>query len=273
MQVRRLILGTAPLLISVPHMGIFVPPDIKRRMTEPALKLADTDWHVDELYGFALEMGASLLTPTHSRYVVDLNRPQDDAHLYPGQMKTGLTPLKTFAGENIYQEGEEPDEIEKINRIAAYWLPYHETLQMELERLRRAHGYAILYDAHSICSRVPLLFEGRLPDLNLGSVHGASCAPEMADAAFKAAQSGPYSAVLNGRFVGGHITRHYGQPKEHIHALQMELVWANYMNEEFPYAYDAQKAAGLQVVLKNVLQSLLDWGKAAYQGIPADRIA
>jgi N-formylglutamate deformylase len=265
MQVRRLIQGTAPLLVSMPHMGTFLPPDIKRRMTAAALKLPDTDWHLDRLYWFAVEMGASVLMPTHSRYVVDLNRPPDDASLYPGQVKTGLCPLETFFGEKIYKEGEEPDEIEKLNRLAAYWLPYHETLAAELSRLRQEYGYAILYDAHSIKSEVPRLFEGRLPDLNLGSAKGASCAEGMSEAALKAAAAGEYSAVLNGRFVGGHITRHYGQPQQHIHALQMELTEINYMDENPPYHFDEGKAEKLQKVLKDVFQALLAWGRQKYK--------
>jgi N-formylglutamate deformylase len=264
MQVKRLIQGNTPLLISMPHVGTFLPPDIKERMTDPALRLPDTDWHVDRLYWFALDMGVSLLMPTHSRYVVDLNRPQDDADLYPGQVKTGLCPLSTFAGDAIYKEGEEPDGIERINRVAAYWLPYHEALQAELMRLKEKFGYAILYDAHSICSRVPLLFEGQLPDLNLGSARGSSCATEMTEAALKAASGGNYSAVLNGRFVGGYITRHYGQPQNNVHALQMELAWTNYMDETHPYAFDEKRAAKLQAKLGDVLQAMLVWGKARY---------
>jgi N-formylglutamate deformylase len=261
MQIRRLIQGTTPLLVSMPHMGTFLPPDIKRRMTGAALKLPDTDWHLDRLYWFAVEMGASVLMPTHSRYMIDLNRPPDDASLYPGQVKTGLCPLESFSGEKIYKEDEAPDEIEKLNRVASYWLPYHETLAAELARLKEEYGYAILYDAHSIKSEVPRLFEGRLPDLNLGSANGAACAPEMAAAALKAASSGGYSAVLNGRFVGGYITRHYGQPQDHIHALQMELAEINYMDENPPYHYDEGKAESLQKVLKDVLRALLAWGQ------------
>jgi N-formylglutamate deformylase len=260
-QVKRLIQGTTPLLISIPHMGTFLPPDIKSRLTDAALRLPDTDWHVDKLYWFAVEMGASLLMATHSRYVIDLNRPQDDSSLYPGQLKTGLCPRETFAGEKIYRDGEEPDDVEKINRVGAYWLPYHETLQAELARIKEEFGTAILYDAHSIKSEVPLLFEGRLPDLNLGSARGAACAPGMAEAALKAASGKGYSAVLNGRFVGGHITRHYGQPQNNIHALQMELACLNYMTENHPYHYDEQKAGKLQGVLKDVVNALLVWGK------------
>jgi N-formylglutamate deformylase len=261
MQVRKLMRGSTPLLISIPHMGTFLPPDIKRRMTPEALKLPDTDWNVDKLYWFAVEMGASILMATHSRYVIDLNRPPDDQALYAGQVKTGLCPLETFAGEKIYKTGEEPDNIEKLNRVGAYWMPYHETLQEELARIKKEFGYAILYDAHSIKSEVPRLFDGRLPDLNLGSAKGASCAKGMDEAALKAASGSGYSAVLNGRFVGGYITRHYGQPEKNIHALQMELAEINYMDESYPFHYDEKKAQKLQKVLKIVLDSLLTWKK------------
>lgn len=264
MQRRRLIQGNTPLLISIPHMGTFLPADVKRRMTPEAVALPDTDWHVDKLYWFAVEMGASLLMATHSRYVVDLNRPMDDGDLYPGQVKTGLCPLETFDGEKLYHEGDEPDEIEKINRVASYWQPYHESLEEELNRLRAKFGYAILYDAHSIRTEVPRLFEGKLWDLNLGTAHNQSCDAEMAEAAFGAAKSGSYSAVLNGRFVGGHITRHYGKPRENIHAIQMELTWGNYMDETPPYGYRPDRAAGLQPVLRRVLEALLGWGKTRY---------
>ncbi len=264
MQRRQLHQGKLPLLISIPHMGIFVPADIKSRMTPAALALPDTDWHVDKLYRFAEAMGCSMLMATHSRYVVDLNRPMDDQHLYPGQVKTGLCPLETFDGEPLYKDGDEPDEIEKINRVASYWQPYHESLEAELARLKSKFGYAILYDAHSIRTQVPRLFDGKLWDLNLGTAHNTSCPPEMAEAAFKAAEGGNYSAVLNGRFVGGHITRFYGQPANDIHAIQMELTWGNYMDEGAPYAYQPEKAEKLQVQLKAVLDALLGWGRARY---------
>ncbi len=261
MQVRRLIQGSLPILVSMPHTGSFLPPDLKKRMTPQGLRVADTDWHMERLYDFAEKMGASILAPTHSRYVIDLNRPQDDQTLYPGQVKTGLCPLETFAGEKIYKNGEEPDNIEKANRIGAYWLPYHETIESELQRIREKHGYAILYDAHSIRSEVPRLFEGRLPDLNLGTAKGLSCAAGMGEAAMVAASDGDYTSVLNGRFVGGHITRHYGRPAENIHAIQMELVQANYMDEN-TFAYLPEKAEKLQVVLKKVIEALLDYSSS-----------
>ncbi len=260
----NLVRGDSPLLISIPHMGTFLPPDVKQRMTPAALQLSDTDWHVDKLYWFAQDMGISMLMATHSRYVIDLNRPQDDQHLYPGQVKTGLCPLETFDGEKLYKEGEEPDEIEKLNRVATYWLPYHEAIEAELARIKERHGYAILYDAHSIRTEVPRLFDGKLWDLNLGTAHNKTCAPEMGAAALEAAGSGEYSSILNGRFVGGNITRHYGQPENSVHSIQMELTWGNYMDETPPYLYRPDKAEKLQRVLKNVLQALLDWGKKAH---------
>lgn len=259
MQVRRLIRGSSPLLISIPHTGTYVPSGIKRHLSEEGLRLADTDWHVERLYDFASGMGAGMLSATHSRYVIDLNRPPDDEALYPGQHKTGLCPLKTFAGEEIYLADEGPDEIEKPNRVAAYWLPYHETLQEELSRLREKHGYAILYDAHSIRSECPLLFEGKLPDLSLGTAKGISCAPAIEKAVMVAVEASGYSCVLNGRFVGGYITRYYGRPQDNIHAIQMELAQANYMNEDPPYHYDEEKAPQLQKALKGVISALLEW--------------
>lgn len=260
----NLIRRDGPVLVSVPHMGFYVPDSIKYRMTEGAKRLPDTDWHVDRLYGFAPDMDVTMLMATHSRYVIDLNRPEDDGHLYPGQVKTGLVPLETFEGNPIYAEGDEPDEIEKINRIASYWQPYHEALAEQIARIRQRHGYCILYDAHSIMTEVPRLFEGKLWDLNLGTAHNKTCDPAMAEAAMKAASSGPFTSILNGRFVGGHITRFYGKPEENVHSIQMELTWGNYMDEFFPYTYRPEKAEKLQVVLKAVLQSLIDWGKSRY---------
>lgn len=264
MQVRRLIQGSAPLLISIPHMGTFVPPDLRQRMTAAALNLPDTDWYLDRLYDFARGAGCSILMSSHSRYVIDLNRPQEDTDLYPGQVKTGLCPLETFAGEKIYREGEEPDAVEKANRIGAYWLPYHDSLKKELARIRGEFGYAILYDAHSIKSEIPRLFDGALPDLNIGTAKGQSCAREMAEAVMSAVQSGGYSSVLNGRFVGGYITRRYGCPDQDIHSMQMEIACKNYMSEEDPRLYHQEKAESLQRVLQDVLEALLSWGESAY---------
>jgi N-formylglutamate amidohydrolase len=265
MKRHRLIRRDGPLLVSIPHMGHYVPGPIRHRMTDDAKKLPDTDWHVDRLYHFAEAMGVSILMATHSRYVVDLNRPEDDGHLYPGQVKTGLVPLETFEGRPIYKEHDEPDEIEKINRVASYWQPYHEALAEELARIKKQNGYAILYDAHSIKTEVPRLFEGKLCDLNLGTAHDKTCDPEMSAAALAAASSGDFSAVLNKRFVGGHITRHYGNPAENIHSIQMELTWGNYMDEAFPYPYREDKAQKLQETLKKVLQALLGWGAKKYK--------
>jgi N-formylglutamate deformylase len=264
MQNRKVIRGSTPLIISMPHVGVVVPPDIKSRMTEAGRQLMDTDWNVDRLYGFAENMGATLIAAVHSRYVVDLNRPPDDEDLYPGQVKTGLCPLETFDGAAIYKTGEEPDDIEKLNRLAAYWHPYHDAVKSEIARVKAEYGYALLYDAHSIKSVVPRLFDGVLPDLNIGSAKGASCHAGMAEAVLGAASASSYSTVLNGRFIGGYITRHYGQPDDHVHALQMELTWKNYMYETVPYSYRQDKAADLQKTLESVLTAMLNWGKEHY---------
>ncbi len=261
MKTHQLYQGRVPLLISVPHAGTFVPADIKRRMTEAALKLPDTDWHQEKIYyDMHEELGASLLTATHSRYVVDLNRAPDDTELYPGKLKTGLVPLDTFEGDKLYQDGEEPDPIEKANRVTAYWHPYHDALQGELARMRREFGIALLYDGHSIASTVPRLFDGVLPDLNLGTVNGESCAAALEQCFYAALENKGFSTVLNERFIGGYITRNYGKPAQNIHALQMELTWKNYMQQEvWPYHYAPEKAEKLAAVLKDALAALIDF--------------
>jgi len=266
MKTHKLYCGTSPLLISVPHGGTFVPPDIKRRLSTPAIKLPDTDWHQEQIYYDMREaLGASLLAATHSRYVVDLNRSPADEELYPGQVKTGLVPLETFAGQNIYLPGEEPDALEKANRVTAYWYPYHDALVAELARIKAEFGFALLYDGHSICSTVPRLFDGTLTDLNIGTARGMSCAPDLAQCFYDALEGKGYSSVLNGRFVGGFITRNYGKPTEGIHSIQMELTWKNYMREESaPYHYDTKKAGQLGAVLQNALAELIDFSRERF---------
>jgi N-formylglutamate deformylase len=256
--------GTAPLLVSIPHMGTHIPPAIAAHMTPQALEVHDTDWHLDRLYDFAKGMGASILMATHSRYVIDLNRPQDGASLYPGQNVTGLCPVDEFDEAPLYTDGREPDEAEVRARVAAYWRPYHDQLAAELKRLRAQHGKAVLWDAHSIRSVVPRFFEGSLPNFNLGTADGASCSPVLAKELLAIAQSIPnQTAVLNGRFKGGHITRHYGDPKNGIHAVQLELTQCSYMMESMPFDYLPERAKLVQPHLQRLLQSVIAFAQKA----------
>ena len=247
--------GDAPLLVSLPHDGITLPADIAARMTDAARGVPDTDWFVSRLYGFARELGASVLVPNYSRYVVDLNRPPDDVSLYPGQNTTGLCPLVRFSGEPVYLPGQAPDEAEVAARVERYWRPYHEALAGELARLRGLHGRVVLWEGHSIRSVVPFLFEGRLPDLNLGTAAGHSCRAETQarlEAVLRAQQA--YTWVANGRFKGGHITRHYGRPGEGVEAIQMEIAQCCYMDEDTG-VYAPEAAARLQPVLSALLSA------------------
>ena len=254
MEIYRFQPGSTRLLVSIPHAGTFVPAAIADGMTEIGAGLPDTDWHVDRLYDFVGEMGASVLVATHSRYVVDLNRPPDGHALYPGQTETGVCPTTTFDGQPIFLPQRMPDRTEVARRITEYWRPYHERLRRELDALRAKHGVAVLWDAHSICSRVPRLFEGELPVLNLGTWNGRSCKDTMAERLLRYARDkSGYSAVLDGRFTGGHITRSYGDPTHGIHAVQLELAQRSYMSEN-SRIYLPDMAAKIRPVLRALLE-------------------
>lgn len=249
--------GSTPLLISLPHDGSAIPEPIATRMTPMARRSPDTDWHVGQLYDFARELGAGILKPHYSRYVVDLNRPADGHAMYPGRRETGLVSTIGFSGEPLYRDGAEPDAEEIAQRVKRYWQPYHDALRDELARLRDTHGRAVLWEGHSIRGQVPMLFEGRLPDLNLGTNSGASCRAELADKlqAVLAAQT-HWSHVRDQRFKGGYNTRHYGTPDEGIDAVQLEMVQALYMDED-SFAYLPERAARVQPLLRQLLQACL----------------
>ncbi|HEY9238441.1 MAG TPA: N-formylglutamate deformylase [Burkholderiaceae bacterium] len=250
--------GTAPLLVSFPHAGTEIPEAIAARMTPEALQRADVDWHLPQLYDFVRALGASTLAARYARHVIDLNRPPEDTSLYPGQDVTGLLPLDTFRKEPLYRAGAAPTPGETEQRRATYWQPYHDALRAELARLRRLHDTVVLWDAHSICSVMPRFFTGKLPDLNLGTADGRSCAPQVQAAAdgVMAAQS-RFTHVSNGRFKGGYITRHYGRPDDGVHALQLEICQSTYMDESAPFAYRADLAAQLRPLLERLLDAVV----------------
>lgn len=252
--------GTRALVVSVPHVGTEIPPDQQHRYTERALKVEDTDWHLAQVYDFVRELGASLIVPRHSRYLIDLNRPPENAPMYPGVNNTELCPTRHFTGDPIYRDGMAPDAAEIARRVERYWRPYHDALRGELERVRAEHGHAVLFDGHSIKSELPWLFEGHLPALNLGTAAGASCAPSLREALSNVlAGQHRYSHVVDGRFKGGHITRHYGRPQLGIHAVQLEMCWRCYMEEAEPWAWDEARAEGVRPLLGQLVHAMLEW--------------
>jgi N-formylglutamate deformylase len=252
--------GRIPLLVSMPHVGTAIPVPLQARLTERALAGEDTDWHLPQVYDFAAGLGATVLSAHWSRVVVDLNRPPDDAPMYPGANNTGLCPTRSFSGEALYRAGAEPDAAEVGERRRLYWEPYHEALAAELARLRAEHGRAILLDAHSIRSELPWLFEGKLPDLNLGTVGGASCDPSLRARLAAVLQSQDrYTVAIDGRFRGGYITRHHGRPTLGVHAVQLEMCWSCYMDEDPPWQVDERRAVHLRPVLEQLLATIAEW--------------
>jgi N-formylglutamate deformylase len=251
--------GSTPLVLSLPHVGTTIPEDIRPRYTERALRVEDTDWHLERLYDFAAALGASIIVPRISRYVIDLNRPPDDAPMYPGASNTELCPTRFFNGDSLYVEGA-PVDAEVECRRAIYWQPYHDALRNELDRVRVQFGYALLWDGHSIRSEIPWLFDGKLPDLNLGTASGTSCATSLRAQLVAELQRNPqFTHATDGRFKGGYITRNYGRPGDGIHAVQMEMCQSLYMQESLPFDYVDDKAVQVQPLLRQLLEIMLAW--------------
>lgn len=249
--------GTTSLVVSIPHVGHHFPGDLAERLRPSAIGTSDADWHVDRLYGFVQDMGASLIVAGWSRWYIDLNRPLDNSSLYPGQATTGLCPTERFDGGPLYREGCAPGPAEVADRVQRCWAPYHRELERLIEAVRSRHGRATLLDAHSIVSVCPRLFEGRLPDVNIGTNGGSSCSPDLRERVRDALrEQDGFSWVVDGRFRGGHITRHYGRPSEGIDAIQIELAQSAYMDESEPAQWDEQRAKPLQALLRRIVVRL-----------------
>lgn len=245
--------GESPLVVSMPHTGTLLPDDLAPRYNAIGRSVCDTDWHIDRLYNFLGDLDATVIAARWSRWVIDLNRDPEGGALYPGSFETGLCPTQTFAKEPIYEAGQAPDDAELARRLDTYWRPYHRQLRAALDAAKARHGYALLLDAHSIVSECPLLFEGRLPDINFGTNTGRSCGPAVIAAATEALEAHDFTYVVDGRFKGGWITRHYGGPDEGVHALQIELAQAAYMDEAAPRDFDPVFAQPLRDALNEVL--------------------
>jgi len=252
--------GDSPLVLAFPHTGTDVPDGIRAGLNPNGLGLADTDWHIHRLYD-GLVGGVSTVRTAVHRYVIDVNRDPQGASLYPGQNTTGLCPVTDFDGRPIWKDGQAPDAQETERRRAAYHAPYHAALSGELARVRALHGFAILYDCHSIRSHIPYLFDGVLADFNIGTDGGLTCDNAIERAVVDTcANASPFRAVLNGRFKGGWTTRHYGRPGEGLHAIQMELAQHTYLHaQQAPWSYDSMRAGKLRPHLAQILTKLLDW--------------
>lgn len=267
LEVRR---GEAPLVVSFPHTGTELPAELTGKLVSPWLATKDADWWIDRLYAFAVDLGATTVRTRLSRTAIDVNRDPSGASLYPGQATTELCPTTTFDGEPLYREGQAPGEGEVARRRDLWFTPYHQAIEAELARLKARHGKVVLYDAHAIRSRIPRLFEGELPNFNIGTNDGASCAPALTQAVAEACAGAPFSHVVDGRFKGGWTTRRYGQPAVGVHAIQMELACRGYMDEPaaapregaWPSAFESARAEQIQARLRRVLEACLAFATA-----------
>jgi N-formylglutamate deformylase len=252
--------GKSKLLVSMPHVGTQLPRSLIPRMTKEAMNLPDTDWYLEELYDFLDELDVTVIAANYSRYVVDLNRSSNDISLYPGSDVTGLCPTDTFSRDSIYENETSLQSTEITDRLNKYWYPYHHALASEIARIKSVHGNVIVWEAHSIRSEVPRFFDGKLPQLNLGTADGATCQQALIEKVVDVIKSnGDYSWVVNGRFKGGYITRHYAQPSMGVSTMQLELAMRSYMDESSSSPiFDNDKARALRVMLKAMMQSLLN---------------
>jgi len=258
--------GDAPLVVSLPHTGTVIPPDLEARLASPWLARKDADWWIDRLYGFAAGLGATVVHTAISRTVIDVNRDPGGVSLYPSQPTTDLCPTETFDGEPLYLAADEPAPDEIAERRRQYFLPYHAALASELARLTSRHARVVLYDCHSIRSRIPRLFAGELPQFNIGTNDGASCDAALTRLVERPCDGSGMSRITNGRFKGGYITRHYGHPERGVHAVQMELACRGYMHEPavptpaaWPAPFDDHTAAPLRAILATVLAQAVAW--------------
>ncbi len=249
--------GAGPIILGLPHTGTFVPAEIAADLNENGRALTDTDWHIGRLYD-GLMPDVTTVRANFHRYVIDANRDPAGGSLYPGQNTTTLVPLTDFDGRDIWRA--RPSDADIADRLAAFHAPYHAALAAELARVQKRHGVAILYDCHSIRSNIPHLFAGTLPDLNIGTNEGTTCATAIQNEVTRiCAQAAGYSSVLNGRFKGGWTTRHYGQPDTGYHAIQMELAQSTYLTHEAaPWAYDPSKADHIRPHLTEILTTITD---------------
>ncbi len=245
--------GKSPVVLAMPHGGQQIPAAIAARLNDLGRRIDDTDWWIDRLYDDLLD-DPTVVKATFSRYVADANRAPDNESLYPGQNTTGICSPLSFDGKPIYRAGQEPDSAEIETRIKQFHEPYHQALRAQIERIKALHGVAVVYDCHSIRSHIPYLFEGELPVFNIGTNGGATCNPKIEACVVEVCKGAEdYSFALNGRFKGGWTTRHYGQPDQGVHVIQMELAQRAYMEEKPPWSYRTDRAEQIRPYLKALL--------------------
>lgn len=260
---------TVPLLFAVPHSGRDYPDDMRRRTRLPETILRSSeDAYVDQFFDFAPEAGAPLLIATIARAYVDLNRAGDelDTQMFEAlpenldvkprathRVKAGLgvIPKRVNHMTQIYDQRLPAEAI--LQRLDKYYHPYHQTLQSALQRLRNQFGWALLVDCHSMPSPEPVLgFKRPWPDIIIGDAWGEACNSSLTGRVETLLRKNSFSVRRNVPYAGGFSTLNYGQPANNIHALQIEINRALYLNEK-----DIEKNARFEAVKDRLVKTFL----------------
>ena len=249
-----------PVVLSIPHCGTAFPDDIRDQFSPELIASPDdTDWFLDRLYDFAPALGITTISAVWSRWVIDLNRHPQSKPLYTdGRIITGLCPVTTFLGQPLYRDRRSVvNETEVMRRRKLYFQPYHEKLGELIAGLRSQFGTVLLWDCHSIRQQVSTIRAQKFPDLILGSAGESSAHPLIIQSALRNLNQGIFAVKHNDPFKGGYITRNYGRPALHQHALQLEMCKVNYMDDT-ETLYHRVRAKKMAELLYNTLSSIAE---------------
>lgn len=256
--------GDMPVMVVAPHIGSRVPAEL---LSNPAW--APIDGRLSDPAGVAWietarERGMSSVAAAVHPCVIDFNVATDNRSLSPRLNRVGLCRTHTSRGEPLYPQGCEPDEAVVEARIAAYWLPFHQTVTAEIIRLRKIHENIAVLVSHASSWLSPYRDQAGGTDFNLGTHQGAACDRLLVAALTDAAQQHARSWVVNGKLGGAFAAQHYGVPESGVHVVEVEI--AGKWRSELEASGDAGLVCNSP---QRDMAALLDGASAAVRKLPA----